>query len=916
MNASFAQSLKAPVKTINGQALSGDSFVQLLNIYTDAINSGAVASIQNAWESVSSSVNQQAMEEAFHVWTSGISARYNPNRPLGDEQLQALHIECMNEAFGMFDSMSYQSAQTAAIRKTLKQKMVADYSRLIQANREASSRFVSRLLNTLYEPLEAKAKSGQIKSMEALLDAWAVLRKNYFDQLGDAQASRLVAYDEFIKFFSTNVVHTSAHVMRTVQEAHGSKLEEVKKLLESAKNEKHALEVSSVKAIEEAKRLKEGYLVAQKRVVDLEKENAHQFEMVSSAQKQAQSTQSELTKANAEINKAHAEARVYMAASQASESKILEVKEKLAAALEAKLRAHADHKVAIAGLEKTIAALEAQVSSSETSSDKAKRSLQLQVDKSARDVTTLKAQVESLNAQIDTLKAEKEAREAKTSSEAKAAVASASAKAAKAIEAADSSNKTLQAHNDALLKQVDTLKAQLDRSSKTRDQASKDLEKATRDFDKLKGHQITLERRNEQLEKTLETAERDRLRSAKEIDLARTAQSVAESAQEQTSADLQEALEQSQMEIETLAARCEDLEAELSQALELADQVVSTPASRRSSIGPAAGATYSKATSSSAPKATSSRAVSTKATSSAPAKASTASTPAKATKKTAPVAKASGRKSVASAAPAPAPAVLEYDSDSSLEDFHGRRYDDDAMSVDVADERRQVDFFPDDVGSEFDDDMDAYLAAREDLATSSTPIAAKRTAKKAAKATTSSRASRLPEAAPSASPATKRTSSKTTAAKRTTGAPVIDDSDEESLMSSSEEEVAAPAPKSARTPAKRGSKSTAAAAKRTSMVATPSKAAPAAKAASSAMEVDFDLPEPSSRKRGRNFTENEDFANAELGTPHKRSQNDPTQMDKAALKAHLTASGVKLPPDDRSKAFYMELFNKKFGRKR
>lgn len=838
------------------------------------------------------------------MWTSGISARYNPNRPLGDEQLQALHIECMNEAFGMFDSMSYQSAQTATIRKTLKQKMVADYSRLIQANREASSRFVSRLLNTLYEPLEVKAKTGQIKSMEALLDAWAVLRKNYFEQLGDAQASRLVAYDEFIKFFSTNVVHTSAHVMRTVQEAHGSKIEEVKKLLEAAKNEKHALEVSSVKAIEEAKRLKEGNVAAQKRVLDLEKENNHLFEQLSTAQKHAQSNQSELTKANAEINKAHAEARVHMAASQASEAKIIEAKEKLASALDTKLRAHTEHKAAIAVLEKTIAGLEAQVASSENTNDKAKRTLQLQVDKSARDITSLKATIETLNAQIDALKAEKEARDTKNSAEAKAAAAAASAKATKAVEAADSSNKALQVHNDALARQVDTLKAQLDRASKTRDQAAKDLDKAVKDYDKLRGHQLTLERRNDQLEKTLETAERDRLRSAKEIDLARTAQSVAESAQEQTSSDLQEALEQSQMEIETLVARCEDLEAELSQALELADQVVSTPASRRSSIGGASSAIYSKATSSAAPKATSSRAVPSKATSSTAAKASTASTPAKSAKKTSTVAKASGRKSVVSAAPAPA--VLEYDSDSSLEDFTGRRFDG-AMSVDTTD-GRQNDFFPDDAGSEFDEDMDAYLAVRDDLASSSASATAKRAAKKAAKASSASRSSRLPEAAPSASPAPSR-STKSTAAKRTTGVPVLEDSDD---FSSSEEEVA---PKSARTPAKRGSKSTAAA-KRTSMVATPSKAAPAAKASSSAMEVDIDLPAPSSRKRGRNFTETEDFANAELGTPHKRSQNDPTQMDKAALKAHLTASGVKLPPDDKSKAFYMELFNKKFGRKR
>lgn len=875
--------------------MSGDSFVQLLNVYTDAINTGAVASIQNAWESVSSQVNQQAMEEAFHVWTSGISARYNPNRPLGDEQLQALHIECMNEAFGMFDSMSYQSAQTVAIRKSLKQKMAAEYARLIHANREASSRFVLRLLNSLYEPLESKAKSGQIKSMEALLDAWTALRKTYFEQLGDAQASRLVAYDEFIKFFSTHVVTTSAFVMKTIQEAHGSKIEDLKRILESMKTEKHALEVASIKSVEEAKRLKELYIVAQKRVQELEKDSSHKLDQIQSAQKHAQSLQSELTKTLAESNKTAAELRAQLSASQASESKITEMKEKLANALDAKLKSHEANKRATALLEKKIATLELSLNSAESTRDKAERTLQVQLDNATREAANAKALSETLNAQLEVLEAEKASRavkEAKTSADAKAAAVTATAKASKAIEAAETTNKTLQAHNEALSRQVDSLKAQVERASKQYEVISKSREheldttkktkdQALKESEKLKSHQLAFEKRIEQLEKTIEIAERDRIRSTKELDQARTAAMVAESAQEQASNDLQLALEESQAEIEAWHARCLELEAELADAIENSAQnsaaaasalIAATQSQRKNSLSGGVSSTLAKASSAKRTSASSTAKASTSKKSTSAPKAS------------------SSRKS-----------VIPELSDSE-DDIYGE-----AMSVDErSNSGGRYDFFPDDVGSEFgeDDNVEALLARHAEQEETA-PV--KKTAKKPA----AKRSSRAPE--PEAAPTPTKKASKASAARKSVVPPLESDDDEEE---------AAPPSKAARVPAKRTSKATSATST-SAAAATPTKRNSAAETASksaSAMDVDFDLPAPSSsRKRGRDtsqFTETEDFSNAELGTPHKKSQNDPTQMDKAALKAYLTSAGVKLPVEDHSKAFYMELFNKKFGRKR
>lgn len=910
---------EAPVKTINGQALTGDSFVSLLGVYTEAINSGAVASIQNAWESVSSQVNQQAMEEAFHVWTSGISARYNPNRPLGDEQLQALNIECMNEAFGMFDSMSYQSAQTAAIRKNLKQKMAAEYARLIQANREASSRFVLRLLNTLYEPLDAKAKSGQIKSMEALLDAWAALRKHYFDQLGDAQASRLVAFDEFIKFFSTHVVTTSAHVMRTIQEAHGSKLEDLKKQLEALKTEKHALEMSSVKALEEAKRIKELYGVTQKRVQELEKDSASKLEQLHLAQKQSHSLQSELTKTLSETNKLTAEMRSHMAATQAAESKISESKEKLAAALDAKLKAHEEHKRAIAQLQKEIANLESQVSTTESNRNKAERTLQVQLDKANRENASLKVNLETLSAQVEALKsaeAARDAKEAKSSAAAKESSASAAAKVAKA----EATNKVLVAQNDALAEQAETLKAQIDKMVKQNDASSKSRENAHSELESVKAARDKALRENEKLKaKAAELVvklEQAEVEASANLAQAHTAQAVAESAHEQNAEELQAALEESQLTIEELHAHCATLEATIErlQRAATAAAAATTTTNASSSVFDHRASEEPRVSTPKVPKSTSAAAnafAAARHTASSAAKtkpkisASTPSAKAKASKKTT-AAKFSSAAPSSSATTAAASRSIPDLSDSEDDYYDAAAHMDTASDYETIANSGNQDFFPEDAGSEFDVASDEESYASHSAATSSTP-ATKRSSKKAtaAKAASSSKPSSK-SASNAASVSTPKRATKATAAasRKSLGAPVIPDLSD----SESEEEVVQDLPK--RTPAKRATKATSA--KRTSLD-------PSALASSSSMDIDdFDLPTPSSRKRSRadtGFSETEEFAFAALGTPMKKAQNDPVKMDKATLKAHLTSAGVKLPPEDHPKPYYIALFNKHIARR-
>jgi hypothetical protein len=401
---------EAPAKQINGQNLTGESFAQLLHIYTDSINAGAVASIQSAWESLSAQVNQQAMEEAQHAWTSGINARYNPNRPLNDDHLQALHLECMNEAFGIYDAMCYHGPPAAAMRKQLKAKMVAEFARLVQSNREASSRFVLRLLGTLYEPLEASAKSGQYTSLDALLEAWQGLQKKFFEHLGDSQASRVVAYDEFLKFYTTNLLTTGSHVMKAIKDTHTQQIEQLKKKLDSLTAEKHATELASVKAIEENKRLVSQLSTAEKSLKTLEANLATANENWKSAQTQLTKATTEASKAMAEANKAIAEVKKAQSHTLAAEVKFNNEIDSVKAALKEKSKSYDEKVKELEATKKRIETLETVVSTMKQSLEKTEKSA---TDKLKATEQTMQSDKQKLQTSLDKALREKDAMEAR-----------------------------------------------------------------------------------------------------------------------------------------------------------------------------------------------------------------------------------------------------------------------------------------------------------------------------------------------------------------------------------------------------------------------------------------------------------------------------------------------------------------------
>ena len=90
-------------KTINGRRLNGEMLFNLAKSYADAINKGAVPSIESSWSYICKNECQKALQDAYEVFERNFSAGFQDNAPMDDETLKALYKESKAQGMRLFD---------------------------------------------------------------------------------------------------------------------------------------------------------------------------------------------------------------------------------------------------------------------------------------------------------------------------------------------------------------------------------------------------------------------------------------------------------------------------------------------------------------------------------------------------------------------------------------------------------------------------------------------------------------------------------------------------------------------------------------------------------------------------------------------------------------------------------------------
>jgi len=138
---------EAVSKKISGKPLNGPGFIVLLKSYVDAINTGAVPTIKSAWDNVSDSECQAAMDAAIKTYIDG-GVVVIQKFPLDSEELQEQH-ENLSELAGTEYQKRALGDMTLKYRSKLDERLNEEFIKLQRKNDEISEKKLQSIVGKI-----------------------------------------------------------------------------------------------------------------------------------------------------------------------------------------------------------------------------------------------------------------------------------------------------------------------------------------------------------------------------------------------------------------------------------------------------------------------------------------------------------------------------------------------------------------------------------------------------------------------------------------------------------------------------------------------------------------------------------------------------------------------------------------------
>jgi hypothetical protein len=169
---------RAKPKSLYGQVLNGQMFVDLMRQYVNAINEGSVPTIHTAWESVAAQQCQRALEIAKKHYTEKISSLFENGGIVEDEELLACHNDSRNNAVmlirkhGVVESLPMYEEQLA-------NHITETFNKYRSENAKRSLSHCERLISGLLKPISDFVSTGECDKMDTLEAQWMQALERY-----------------------------------------------------------------------------------------------------------------------------------------------------------------------------------------------------------------------------------------------------------------------------------------------------------------------------------------------------------------------------------------------------------------------------------------------------------------------------------------------------------------------------------------------------------------------------------------------------------------------------------------------------------------------------------------------------------------------------------------------------------------
>jgi hypothetical protein len=182
-------------KTMNGKKLNGEMLYNLAHSYVEAINKGAVPSIESSWSYICKNQCQKAVEESFEIFERLFNENFMKNAPMYDDELNQLFKEAKRETMVSFDKVAVGDVKQE-FSTILKDKMQGKLRTKRIENEKICEQECGIFLNHNFGPIEAKLRAQEYGSLYELTDEMKDFQQYFFDH-GPAGTNRQTILQEF-----------------------------------------------------------------------------------------------------------------------------------------------------------------------------------------------------------------------------------------------------------------------------------------------------------------------------------------------------------------------------------------------------------------------------------------------------------------------------------------------------------------------------------------------------------------------------------------------------------------------------------------------------------------------------------------------------------------------------------------------
>jgi len=153
-----------PPKLLFGKSINGRAFVNLAKTYVEAINTGAVPTIRNAWSVVSELECRHAIEASVEIYIKEMNSL---KLPMEEEDLFKQHVIVKDKAIKEFQLMALGS-DLEVWRDDLEKKMLEEFGKVQTNNNSESEKQCKSVLSDIHKDINSKS----FKNLPDLANEW------------------------------------------------------------------------------------------------------------------------------------------------------------------------------------------------------------------------------------------------------------------------------------------------------------------------------------------------------------------------------------------------------------------------------------------------------------------------------------------------------------------------------------------------------------------------------------------------------------------------------------------------------------------------------------------------------------------------------------------------------------------------